>query len=77
MTKRTLPPPGGPRFMRLDEVAHELGYKSRWAVYKLISDKKLAAAPVGPAGSLRVTRAEFERYCAAAEAEGRARFGAA
>lgn len=65
------------RFMRLDEVAHELGYTSRDPVYRLIYAGQLAAAPVGTGGALRVSRAEFDRYCAAQEAEGRARFGAA
>lgn len=65
------------RYMRLDEVAHELGYKGRDPVYRLIYSGELAAAPVGTGGALRVSRAEFERYCAAKEAEGRARFGGA
>lgn len=67
--------PAQPRFMRLDEVARELGYKSRGPVYAMIYSGRLAATPVGPRGSLRVARVEFERYCAAAEAAGRARFG--
>lgn len=64
------------RFMRLDEVAAVLGYKGRDAVYRLIYAGDLAAAPIGPRGALRVSSDELARYCAAAEAEGRARFGA-
>lgn len=72
-------PPDGPPpslYMRLDEVAHELGYKSRDPIYRLIYDGQLAAVPVGPGKSLRVSREEFRRYCQAREAEGRVRFGA-
>lgn len=65
------------RFMRLGEVAHELGYTSRDPVYRLIYAGQLAATPVGTSGALRVERAEFDRYCEAAKAEGRARFGGA
>jgi excisionase family DNA binding protein len=61
--------------MRIDEVARQFGYKSRRPVYDLINTKKLAAVPIGPGKSLRIARAEFERYCAQQEAEGAKRFG--
>lgn len=68
-----------PRFMTLDEVATELGYKSRGPIYKLIYGGELPAVPIGPSkdGVLRVKRTEFEAYCARQEAAGAERFGAA
>ena len=65
------------RYMRIEEVAHELGYDGRDKVYRLIYDGELAATTFGAKGALRVARAEFERYCAARDAAGRARFGGA
>lgn len=66
-----------PLFMRLEEVAAELGYKSRDPIYKLIYSGDLPAAPIGPAGVLRVKRTEFDAYVARQEAAGAQRFGAA
>lgn len=68
MTRKALPPPS--RYMNLDEVAHELGYKSRRPVYDLIAAKKLESVVVSPSGrnGTRVTRASFDAYCTAIEA---------
>jgi excisionase family DNA binding protein len=75
MAKTGDSPPDKPLYMRIDEVARQFGYKSRRPVYDLIHAKKLAAVPLGPGGSLRIARAEFDRYCAQQEAEGAKRFG--
>lgn len=64
-----------PRFMHPLEVAHELGVKSRGAVYNLVEAGELVGVTVGPTGrGMRVTRKSFEAYCDRIEEEGRRRF---
>lgn len=57
-----------PRYMRFDEVAGELGYKSRGPIYRLAEAGDLAMVPVG--GTHRITRESFDAYCARIETEG-------
>lgn len=69
MTRKVEAPPPS-RYMNLDEVAHQLGYKSRRPAYDLIAAGKLEAVTVSATGraGTRVTRASFDAYCAAVEA---------
>lgn len=64
--------------MTLEEVAAELGFKSRSAVYPRIYAGELAAVAIGENGrGLRVLRSSFEEYCKRLERDGAKRFGRA
>lgn len=68
-------PPAGSRYMTLQQVATELGYKSRGSIYGLIYSGELAGVTVGTTGrGMRVTRASFDSYCRRIEATGAKRF---
>jgi len=58
-----IPPPPGPRFLTLDQVADELQV-SRSQVYALVRDKSLAAVKIGGRGQWRVERSRLEEYIA-------------
>jgi len=55
------PPPPGPRFLTLDQVAEELQV-SRSQVYALVRDRSLAAVKIGGRGQWRVERSRLEDY---------------
>lgn len=78
MTRKSEPaelPTSGSRYMTLQQVADELGFKSRGSIYNLICSGALAGVPVGTTGrGIRVTRKSFEDYCARIEADGAKRF---
>jgi excisionase family DNA binding protein len=65
------------RYMRLDEVAHQLGV-SRSTILNKIYEGQLVGVNVATKGSsqLRVTRSSFEAYCDAIEREASTRFDA-
>lgn len=65
------------RYMRLDEVAHQLGV-SRSTILNKIYEGQLVGVNVATKGQsqLRVTRASLEAYCGALEAEAATRFRA-
>lgn len=64
------------RYMRLDEVAHHLGYKDKASVYPLLTSHggPIAVIATGPRRGLRVVRASFDAYCEAKEREAAQRF---
>jgi len=62
-TAPTPPPPPGPRFLTLDQVAEELQV-TRSQVYALVRDKSLAAVKIGGRGQWRVERSRLEDYIA-------------
>lgn len=65
-----------PRYMKLEEVARELGLKSTGAIREKIYKGQLVGVHVGTGRSwLRVTRKSFDQYCARIEAEATERFG--
>lgn len=67
--------PGASRYMTLQQVATELGFKSRGSIYNLIYTGQLDAIAAGTTGrGLRVTRTSFDAYCVRKEAEGVKRF---
>lgn len=55
------PPPHGPRFLTLDQVAAELQV-SHSQVYALVRDKSLAAVKIGGRRQWRVERFRLEDY---------------
>jgi len=57
------PPPRGPRFLTLGQVADELQV-SRSPVYALVRDRSLAAVKIGGRGQWRVERSRLEDYIA-------------
>lgn len=78
MLRKSETPQSATRYMTLNEVAAELGFKSRGSIYNLIYARELDAVSVGASGrGLRVTRASFEAYCARIEADAAKRFKAA
>ena len=65
------------RYMRLDDVAHQLGVSVADVRNKCFGGDLLAinVATKGRKTQLRVSRTSFEDYCARAEAEAATRFG--
>jgi len=57
------PPPPGPRFLTLGQVAGELQV-TRSQVYALVRDRSLAAVKIGGRGQWRVERSRLEDYIA-------------
>ncbi len=57
----TTPPPPGPRFLRLTDVAEELA-TSTSQVYALVRGGELRAIQIGGRSQWRVERAKLEEY---------------